>query len=195
MWSKKSIASSRIRRPAPFDLALVGVGIVYPAVVFFLRDATSPLWFVLAALAIVGLRLVLGNTGEYWRPALVATGIVLVALAAVDAAFAARAYPVLLSLAFSGVFAITLWHPPSLVERLALASGQQWSAKLQRYCRKVTVVWTLWLAANAFIAAIFALRGDDQAWALWTGAVSYAVSGLLFAGEWTVRQKAMRHAS
>jgi uncharacterized membrane protein len=187
--------SSRIRRPSLVDVVIVGFGIVYPAVVLLFRDTVSPVWFVLVALALVVSRLVLGSVGDYWRPALVVTGMTLVALIPLDAEFAARAYPVLLSLTLASVFAVSLWRPPSLVERLALASGQEWSPGLQRYCRKVTLAWALWLAVNALIAALLALAREDGAWALWTGAVSYAVSGALFAGEWAVRQRAMRQAS
>jgi uncharacterized membrane protein len=112
----------------------------------------------------------------------------LAALAMVDATLAARAYPVLISLAAAGVFAVTLWRPPSLIERLALASGEPWSASLRLYCRNVTLIWAVWLVVNAVIATYLALSHDDAAWALWTGVLSYLVSGALFAGEWLVRR-------
>ena len=94
----------------------------------------------------------------------------------------------LISLAAAGVFAATLWRPPSLIERFALASGEPWSAGLRFYCRNVTLIWAAWIVVSAAIAAHLALSNNDAAWALWTGLLSYLVSGALFAGEWMVRR-------
>jgi uncharacterized membrane protein len=178
--------------PRRHDLAnvvLIASGIVYPAVVYFLRGTVQPSLFIVLALIIVAARLSLGKIGVGgWRPALAVTAIALVGLALTDAALAARAYPVLLSLSAAGVFAVTLLQPPSLIERLAVASGESWSPALRLYCRYVTLIWAAWLGINAVIAACLALSHDDQAWALWTGLLSYLVSGALFAGEWLVRR-------
>ena len=121
-------------------------------------------------------------------PALLIGAGAVASLALLDSRLAARAYPIVLSLAAASAFAITLWQPQSLVEKLALASGEVWSSELQSYCRNVTAIWALWLAINAAIAAGLALSGDDAAWALWTGAIFYLVSGALFAVEWLVRR-------
>jgi uncharacterized membrane protein len=176
------------RQRALANIVLIAFGIVYPAIVFFLRGAIEPSLFIMLALLIIGARLAFGNFGAGgWRPALMLAAISLAALAVLDAALAARAYPVLVSLAAAGVFAATLWRPPSLIERLALASGEPWSAGLRFYCRNVTLIWAVWLVVNAAIAAHLALSHNDEAWALWTGLLSYLVSGTLFVGEWLVR--------
>lgn len=177
------------RRQALANVLLFCFGMVYPAIVFLLRGAVDPVLFIVLALAIVGLRLSLGELGiGSWRPALILAAAILAGLALIDATLAARAYPVLISLAAAGVFAVTLFQPPSLVERLALATGEPWSLALRDYCRKVTLIWSLWLTVNAAIATMLALADDDAAWALWTGLLSYLVSGTLFAGEWLVRR-------
>ena len=171
------------------DALLFGSGIVYAALVFFLRGEVDPSLFIVLALVIVALRLGLGDNGiGGWRQALLAAAAALAGLALVDVELAARAYPVLLSLAAGGVFAITLLRPPSLVERLALAAGDVWSPALRSYCRNVTLVWALWLVVNAAIAAALALAGDDRSWALWTGLFSYMISGALLAGERLLRR-------
>ena len=176
-------------RPRGIDVLLLSFGIAYPTIVFFLRGSFDPRLFILLALLVVGLRLAFGRFGAgAWRPALAAVALGLVALALVDGALAARAYPVLLSLAAAFVFGVTLLRSPSLVEQFALATGEPWSPELQHYCRNVTLIWTVWLCLNAAVAAELALSGSDRAWALWTGLLSYGVSALLFAGEWTVRR-------
>ena len=177
------------RQPALANIVLVAFGIVYPAAVFFLRGTVEASLFIVMALIIVAARLALGKFDvDGWRPALALTAGALVGLAVVDATLAARAYPVLMSLAAAGVFAVTLRHPPSLIERFAMASGEPWSPALRLYCRNVTLIWALWLVVNAAIAAYLALSQNDEAWALWTGLLSYLVSGALFAGEWLVRR-------
>ncbi|CAN5922249.1 hypothetical protein BH11PSE3_BH11PSE3_34510 [soil metagenome] len=171
------------------NVMLFGFGIAYPAIVFFLQGSVDPLLFIVLALTIVALRLAMGKAGiGGWRPALLVAAVVLAGLALIDAALAARAYPVLISVAAASVFAATLWRPPSLIERLALAGGEPWSPALRDYCRTVTLMWALWLSVNAAIAAMLAVADDDAAWALWTGLLSYLVSGMLFAGEWLVRR-------
>jgi uncharacterized membrane protein len=181
------------RRRALANAVLIGFGIAYPLVVFSLRGTVEPALFIVLALAIVIGRLTLGDIGAGgWRTALSAAAAALAVLALIDAALAARAYPVIISLAAAGVFAVTLWQPPSLIERLALASGEPWSPALRLYCRRVTLIWALWLIGNAVIAGCLALARDDQAWALWTGLLSYLVSGALLAGEWLVRRHARR---
>ena len=170
------------------DLGLIAFGIAYPPLVFFLRGTVDASVFIVVALAGLGLRLAWGGVdAQYWRPALLVSAGAVASLALLDARLAARAYPVVLSLAAASAFAITLRQPQSLVEKFALASGEVWSLELRSYCRNVTAIWALWLAINAAIAAGLALSGNDVAWALWTGAIFYVVSGALFAIEWLVR--------
>jgi uncharacterized membrane protein len=188
MSSTESPPCSMPKQRAFANVILIAFGIVYPAIVFFLRGAVESSLFIILALIIVAARLSLGKFSvDGWRPALAMTAGALVGLAVIDATLAARAYPVLMSLAAAGVFAVTLWRPPSLIERFAMASGEPWSPALRLYCRNVTLIWALWLGVNAAIAAYLALSHDDEAWALWTGLLSYLVSGALFAGEWLVR--------
>jgi uncharacterized membrane protein len=79
-----------------------------------------------------------------------------------------------------------------LVERIAELHGDVLSPTARRYCRRVTMVWTLWLVMNTLIAAALALAGSVAAWALWTGFVFYLITGLLFAGEMVLRRLLQR---
>ena len=95
--------------------------------------------------------------------------------------------PVLASLALLCAFARSLWRGPPLIETLARLQAGELSAAELRYCRGVTVVWCVFFAANAFVAAWLALWGSTRAWALWTGALSYVAIAMLFAIELAVR--------
>jgi len=100
---------------------------------------------------------------------------------------AKEAYPVVRSLAVSAIFCWTLISPPSLVERFARLRRPYLPASAIRYCRNVTIIWAVWLAINAAVAMTLVVKGDLRSWTIWTGGVSYAISGLIFAGEFGFR--------
>jgi uncharacterized membrane protein len=63
------------------------------------------------------------------------------------------------------------------------------------YTRKVTWAWCGFFALNGTAALVTALWASERIWALYNGLVAYVLIGLLFAGEWLVRQRVMRDAS
>lgn len=172
-------------------IALAAAGMLYPALVYAARETVPPVVFVALALGLIGLRLVLpgGAAMRVWRLPLLGGAVALAALLPLDPWLAARAYPVVLSLGFAVAFAVTLRHPPSLIERLARLREPDLPPEGRTYCRTVTWVWAVWLTVNAAIAAGLAVAGSDAAWALWTGLLSYVAMGVLFAGEWVIRRR------
>ena len=181
---------SRPRLFPPGAIALVAASLLYPGIVYVSRAIVPPLTFVAASLALIGLRLATlhSPTERVWRLPLLSAATIIAALAALDAPLAVKAYPAAVSLAAATVFGTTLLHPPSLIERFARLHESDLPPAAQSYCRKVTVVWTIWLIANTIIAAVLSLPGHDEAWALWTGLVAYLFMGALFAGEIVVRR-------
>jgi uncharacterized membrane protein len=170
------------------------LSVAYPAVVYFTKDRIGPLAFIALAEALLLLRLLTlpRPQARNWRPALIVALVLLPLLAVLDAALASRLYPVLLSLIFAAVFVLSLWQPPSLIERMARLRHGDLPPEGRLYCRRLTVVWAVWLFANAAIAAALAMVGADDYWALWTGLVSYLVMGALFAGDYILRQTLYR---
>ena len=171
-------------------VALVAAGLLYPGIVYLSRAIVPPLAFVAASLALIGMRLATLRSpmGRVWRMPLLSAATIIVALAALDTPLAVKAYPAAVSLAAATVFGATLLHPPSLIERFARLREPDLPPAAQSYCRKVTIVWAVWLIANTIIAAVLSLPGHDEAWALWTGLVAYLFMGALFAGEIIVRR-------
>jgi uncharacterized membrane protein len=171
-------------------VALVAASLLYPAVVYLSRAIVPPLVFVAVSLALIGLRLATlrSSMERVWRLPLLSAATIIAVLAALDTPLAVKAYPAAVSLAAATVFGTTLLHPPSLIERFARMHEPDLPAAAQSYCRKVTVVWTVWLMANTIIAAVLSLPGYEKAWALWTGVVAYLFMGALFAGEIVVRR-------
>lgn len=101
-----------------------------------------------------------------------------------------RLYPaVMVSLALA-VFALSLARTP-LVEVFARKMGESLDLRGVEYCRRVTVVWTVFLAAHlaVTVATVFA---SHEVWALYNGLVAYVLMGSLFAGEWLYRKRVRR---
>lgn len=173
---------------------LVVLSIAYPFVILAVGAKVPPFTFVVAACVLLGLRAVVRPPqwiGTLRWPAVAAIAVI-GGLALLDSTIAAKAYPVVVSGGFALLFGASLWRAPSLVERIAELHGDVLTPAARRYCRRVTMVWTLWLATNTLIAAVLALIGSVAAWALWTGFVFYLITGLLFAGELMLRRLLQR---
>ncbi len=177
--------------------ATVVFGSAYPVLVYLGRDAVPPLAFVALALMLIGMRAAFARSPAWrdWRLPLLGAGAVVAAAAVVAPVFAARTYPVAMSLAAAAAFGLSLTRPASLVERLAVMSEPDLPPAARAYCRRVTWIWATWLTVNALVAAGLAAFADDAAWTLWTGFISYLLSGTLFAGEWLVRRMVRRAAA
>jgi uncharacterized membrane protein len=170
---------------------LVAVSVLYPALLYALKSVVPPQVFTGLALLLIGLRVAtLGSAAtRIWRGPLISAGTVIAVSATVDGWLAAKIYPVALSLAAAYAFGISLWRPPSLIERLARIGEPEMPAAGRSYCRIVTMIWTVWLAVNAAIAALLAALASEGAWALWTGLLAYLIMGVLLGGEMLIRPR------
>ena len=61
-----------------------------------------------------------------------------------------------------------------------------------RYTRNVTVAWVVFFLLNAAISLWTALYGDLATWTLYNGFISYILIGLMFGGEFLLRQYVKR---
>jgi uncharacterized membrane protein len=186
-----------IRAPSNWLKVLATAGVAYPFLVYAGLAYLPGRMLLLVGLAMVLARLLFVRGIEVlavWSVPLGVGAAVLAVLAVVDPPWGARAYPVVMSLAACGAFAITLLHPPSLVERIARRTEPDLPPQGVRYTRRVTQVWAGFLAANAAVAAALAAWGTLAQWTLWNGLVSYLLMGALFAGEMLVRRRVRRRA-
>ncbi|CAH0439921.1 COG4648 family protein [Ralstonia pseudosolanacearum] len=114
------------------------------------------------------------------------------AIAITDSETLLRLYPVMVNAALLLTFGATLRHGPSMVEKFARLRMPELPARAVLYTRRVTQVWCGFFAVNALIAALVALHGSRQAWALYNGAIAYALVGLLIVGEIAYRKLVVR---
>ncbi|MBS7662292.1 hypothetical protein I0D00_10130 [Pseudomonas lalucatii] len=175
-------------------LLLVIAGLAYPFAVYFGIERLPPQAF---AALLGGLwlgRLLLGEQrpGSRWMALAALAFCLLLGLAGEPALL--RWYPVLLSALLLGLFGLSLRFGPPLVERLARLREPQLPEVAVGYTRKVTQVWALFFLANGLVAAALTLWAPLAWWTLYNGLIAYALMGLLFAGEWLLRQRVRRSA-
>ncbi|MDK4573905.1 hypothetical protein [Kingella kingae] len=91
---------------------------------------------------------------------------------------------VLMLLAFGG----SLFAKQSLVERLARLQTPDLPPSGVAYTRKVTQIWCVFFVLNGSTAAVLALLGWHDIWAIYTGIVAYGLMGLLMSGEFLYRK-------
>ena len=98
-------------------------------------------------------------------------------------------YPVLVSLGFLSVFGQSLRRGRTpIVEYFARRFEANLSIEKQKYCRRVTQVWCVYFVCNATIAALLAIAGNPEAWALYTSVLAYLGMAALFAIEYAIRR-------
>lgn len=101
-------------------------------------------------------------------------------------------YPVVVNGVMLALFGSSLFSRMSIVERLARWREGDLPPAGVRYTRRVTQVWCVFFIVNGSIALWTCLAGNIHWWTLWNGIMSYVLMGLLFAGEWLVRQRVKR---
>ncbi len=169
------------------------IAITYPALVYFGLTVMEPREVALCAGGALLLRTLViaparlrAYVRSFWLPVAVVVMTVVVAGAS-NHPLALLMTPVFINLGLLGTFAASLLQTESLVERIAKVQAPELSKEELAYCRRVTMVWCGFFVMNAAISLALALRGNLGAWAVYTGAVSYVLIGMLFAGEYVYR--------
>jgi uncharacterized membrane protein len=167
--------------------------LLYPLVIYLGLGRFEPRWLALLLLAIASARAALGRDPVWLVAAAGALVLVVVSFLA-NQLLPLKLYPVLVNAVLLGVFATSLRHPPSAIERLARLREPELPPEAIAYTRKVTIVWCAFFVGNGGIALATALWASDRAWATYNGLIAYLLMGLLFAGEWLVRQRVRARA-
>lgn len=179
--------------------AIVVLTVAYPFVIYgALASLSARSVGVLAlsvAIPLFALRLRAAPPAQ--RRAVLRVPLVVLALLVLGAAFDDERFvlatPVVVSLALLAVFGASLRGPgPTQIEAFARLQEPDLSPAQVAHCRQATVAWCVFFVANAAIAGGLALAGARAAWALYTGGIAYGLMGMLFAGEYVVRQARFR---
>jgi uncharacterized membrane protein len=176
-----------------FGLLLLLAGLLYPFAVYYGMEHLSPRLFavVLGALWLIRALSRRGKPGNFWTTTVALGFCLLLGLAGEPALL--RWYPVLLNGLLLALFGLSLKFGPPVVERLARLSDPQLPEVAVRYTRQVTAVWAAFFLANGLVVIALNFWAPLSWWTLYTGLIAYGLMGLLFAGEWLVRQRVRRH--
>ena len=166
--------------------------LVYPLAIWFGHGTIAPRWLaclllLAAATRLPALRL---STMARWSAA-AALALAAFAIGA-NALLPLKLYPVFVNGAFLAAFGWSLVHGPSMVERFARLREPDLPPAAVAYTRRVTQAWCLFFIANGAIALGTALFAPEAVWSLYTGVVSYVLMGLMFGGEYLLRQRMRR---
>ena len=159
-----------IDRIGPGALGIILVAMLLARGALLNRRAPGLIWGALAFAAILAGLLLLDDTG-----------IVL------------KLYPTLVNLGLLCACTYTLIYPPSMIERIVRATGAELSIKAPAYTRIVTMIWCGFFALNGLTSALTAFFGSLGIWALYNGAIAYALAGALIVGEMIFRYIYKRH--
>lgn len=167
--------------------------LAYPPLIYLGLKTVEPRIVGLCVLGFVGLRLLIAAPGRlieytraFWLPVLAVAGVA-VATAAWNRPFVLLLGPVFINLALLTVFAGSLSSDESIVEKIAKARTPDLPKPELAYCRSVTQLWCGFFLLNGSVSLALALYGSLPLWTVYTGAISYVLAGVLFAGEYVYR--------
>jgi uncharacterized membrane protein len=176
------------KTPPLLAAVLLVVSLAYPVVVYLALGHVSPRWIALL-LAALALARAWVTRESFWLGAAALATVLAVASLLGDRWGPLKLYPALVNLVMFGLFAMSLWRGPTVVERLARMRETNFPPAAIAYTRRVTQVWCGFFVVNGLIAVATALWASAAAWALYNGLLSYVAMGVLMGGEWLVRRR------
>ncbi len=97
-------------------------------------------------------------------------------------------YPVIINGLMLLIFASSLLTKQTIIERFARIKNPSIPVYAILYIRNVTKVWCLFFIINIGLSLSFIYIENYRAWAIYNGIISYVIMGILFIGEWLIRQ-------
>ena len=169
------------------------LAILYPVIAYVGLSFGSPSIVALGLIVILLLRFNFGHSLVLNKTSIklfTATVIVVLGYSLItDSSQGIRFYPVVTSMMFLGIFALSLWSKQSIIERIARIREPDLPASAISYTRKVTICWCGFFLINGGIAFYTAVYSDIATWTLYNGLISYCIMAVLAGVEWLVRKK------
>jgi uncharacterized membrane protein len=165
----------------------------YPLIVYFAYTRLETRTLALLLLLLYGISVAIrfrGSAAEIWgvlRQHLGLALLIAIAYATGDSTVLLF-MPVVVSLYLLWTFSASLRRGMPMIERFARIVEDDLPDFTIPYCRAVTIVWCVFLAANALCVLVLALAAPIQWWALYAGLISYLLVGTLILGEFLVHK-------
>lgn len=181
--------------PSMMNLVLGLLTLAYPFAVYFGVQYAEPRKIAVALVGLLALRQVSGGDKARGGRLVMFAGMIFCAVAIWrNDMITLRFYPVVMNVAMLMLFAWSLLHPPTIVERLARLRHPELPSSGIAYTRRVTQVWCGFFMLNGSIALATALWSSFELWSLYNGLIAYLLMGALFSGEYLVRLRTQKHA-
>jgi uncharacterized membrane protein len=186
----KPVAPARQR----ISEALQGIYFLsYPLIVYFAytRLGARALAFLLLALYGISVAIRIRGSAAEIRPLLrqhVGLAILITIALATGDSTVLLFMPVIVSGYLFWTFSASLRDGMPMIERFARIVEDDLPDFTIPYCRKVTIVWCVFLAANALCVLVLALAAPIEWWALYSGLIAYLLLGAIFFGEFLVHK-------
>jgi uncharacterized membrane protein len=163
--------------------------LLYPLIVYLFHGDLSPAALGAILICLAGLRILLvrKNSLSFILGFLCLSLLFLAILFNSNEIIYLKLYPSLVNIGFLIAFCVTLYKPPSMIERIARFSGTEMSAQGIIYTRGVTKIWCVFFVVNGTLSTWLAIKGTTAQWAAYTSLYSYIGMGALFAGEYLYR--------
>jgi uncharacterized membrane protein len=185
------------------SLAVGGVLVLYPVLIYFGHTHLEARWMALILVALCVARLAVLRLAPAAQPAgafgtaqLIAICLGAIALALLTiwrgSPQAMLYYPVLVNAVLLAVFAWSVFHPPTVVERIARATKRDLPPQAVPYLRRVTIAWSIFFVCNGAAALFTATETSFETWTLYNGFLAYVLIGLMFGAELLARQRVMK---
>jgi uncharacterized membrane protein len=199
-----SDGAKRSKTADVLSFAVGGVLVLYPVLMYFGYTHLGARSMALILIALCVARLVVlrvapaaRRAGTFGRAQLLAICVGAIGLALLTiwrgSARAMLYYPVLVNAVFLAVFAWSLFHPPTMVERIARATTRDLPPEAVPYLRRVTIAWSIFFVCNGAVALFTATETAFETWTFYNGFLAYVLIGLMFGGELIARQRVMKN--
>ncbi len=99
-----------------------------------------------------------------------------------------KLYPTAVSIFLLGAFGGSIFYPPTVVQRFAVAAGMEVTPRTVAYTRGLTLLWCGFFLTNIVITSFIAVKASIEVWTLYNGLVSYVLMGVIFLGEFLYRR-------
>jgi len=186
------------------SLAVGGALVLYPLLMYFGHAHLEPRSMALILVALCAARLVALQLTRATRPAgtfgtaemlAICIGAIVLALLTIwrGSPQAMLYYPALVNAVFLAVFAWSLFHPPTVVERIARATTRDLPPQAVPYLRRVTIAWSIFFVCNGAVALFTAAETSFATWTFYNGFLAYVLIGLMFGAELFARQRVMKN--
>ena len=108
-----------------------------------------------------------------------------------DSPIIIKLYPALADLAYLTIMVTSFFFPPPLAYYFINIFDKSIKTKIPKarfdvYCVRASVVWCVYFVIDGITALLTAYFSSDFVWGVYNGGITYAIMGLIFAGEFVI---------